>query len=121
MRKFLIIAIPIVALFFFVLIMLSNTFLKGPLEQDDNLSQTMETIMEDVKNENWKEASKEIDKLEHVWDKVVKRIQISSEKDEIDFFNSNIARLRGAIMAKDKSDALIELTEAYSHWNKMSN
>lgn len=116
MRKFLVLAIPIVTLALFIAIMLSSTYLKGPLTKDDNIPQVIEGIMDNVNNENWKEVEKDTRQLEGTWNKVTKRIQFSAERDEINFFNANIARLRGAIMAQDKSDALIELNEAYQHW-----
>ncbi|SJZ72827.1 DUF4363 family protein [Garciella nitratireducens] len=121
MRKFLVVMIPIVTLSCFILIMLSGSFLKRSLGEEDNISQIIETIMKNIQNENWEEVHIEMDELERVWNKIVKRIQISSEREEINSFNSNIARLRGAILAKDRSSALIELSEAYNHWKNISN
>ncbi len=119
MRKFIVIAIPIAVLALFICIMISGSFLKKPFGKNDDVVQIIEKIMEDVNNEAWDEAAAEVDKLSSAWRKVIKRIQFSEERDEINFLTSNIARLRGAVSAKDKSDALIELNEAYSHWKEM--
>lgn len=119
MRKFMVIAIPIVTLVFFILIMLSDNFLKKPLGKNDNIPQAIEGIIEDINDERWEEASKKTEELNNIWKRVVRRVQFSSERDEINSFSMNIARLRGAIMAKDKANALAELSEAHEHWKEL--
>lgn len=119
MRRFIVIAIPIATLALFVCIMLSGSFLKKPFGKKDDVALSIETIMEDVNNEAWDEVAVEVDDLDKAWKKVIKRIQFSEERDEINYLTSNIARLRGAVSAKDKSDALMELNDAYSHWNEL--
>jgi len=119
MRKFLVISIPIVTLVFFVMVMLSGDVLKQSLWGNDNIPHSIDTIIQDVNHENWEAANKNTDNLNKVWDNVVTRIQFSSERDEINAFSMNIARLRGAIQAKDKSIGLTELNEAYEHWKEL--
>ncbi len=119
MRKFIVVAIPIVTLLLFVGIMLSGTFLKRPFGKNDDVAKSIEKVKQDVNNEVWDQAVAEVDKLDSAWRKVIKRIQFSEERDEINFLTSNIARLKGAVSAKDKSDALIELNDAYNHWEEL--
>ena len=69
--------------------------------------------------DNWGEVETETENLEAAWKKVVGRIQFSLERDEINYFTTNLARLQGAILARDKSSALIELKEAYNHWENL--
>ena len=121
MRKFLVITIPIVTLAFFILIMLSSRILKGPLGKDDNIPESIELIVQDIDSEDWEEANNKTENLSITWEKIVKRVQFSSERDEINSFSTNIARLRGAIMAKDKSSSFAELNEAYDHWKELGN
>lgn len=121
MRRFLVIAIPIAALVFFVCIMLSGSFLKKPFGKNDDVVQEIENLTEDVYNESWEEASRKVEDLDLAWKTVLKRIQFSSERDEINDITSNIARLRGAVLAQDKSNSLIELKDAYQHWNELGN
>lgn len=116
MRRFLVIAIPIVTLIFFVLVMISGDFLKQSPGERGNIPQVIEMIIQDVTNENWEAAGKNTDYLSRTWERVVKRVQFSSERNEIDDFLMNIARLKGAIQAQDKSSGLQELNEAYAHW-----
>lgn len=119
MRKFIVAAIPIAALVLFVCIMLSGSFLKKPFGKKDDVAHTIDKIKENVNHESWDEAALEVDELDNAWMKVLKRIQFSEERDEINFLTSNIARVRGAVCAKDKSGALIELSEADSHWKEL--
>lgn len=119
MRTFLVRAIPIVALIVFVLIMLSGDVLKKSFGSDDNIPLSIETVVQDINNENWEAAQKNTDDLSKAWDKVVGRVQFSSERNEINEFAISLARLRGAIQAQDKSSGLQELNEAYEHWNDL--
>ncbi len=121
MRKFLVIAIPIVTLVFFVLIMLSGSTLKQPLGKDDKIPDSIQLIIQDIESENWDDANNKTETLSNTWKKVVKLIQFSSERDEINLFDTTIARLRGAIMAKDKSSSFAELNEAHEHWKQLGN
>jgi len=121
MRKFLVISIPIVTLILFVLIMFSGNILKYPLGKDDNIPESIKLLIQDIESENWEDADIKIDNLSTTWEKIVKRIQFSSERDEINSFSTNIARLHGAIMAKDKSSSFSELYEAKDHWDELGN
>ncbi|MHB8062122.1 MAG: DUF4363 family protein [Ruminiclostridium sp.] len=119
MRKFLIITIPTVTIVFFILIMLSGDFLKRPLGKADDIPESIQLIINDIKSESWDAADEKTERLSKAWDKVVKRVQFSSERDEINALYVNIARLHGAIWAKDKSGSLEELCEAYEHWDQL--
>ena len=116
MRKFLVISIPIVSLILFVLVMLSGHILKKSFGKNDNIPQTIQLITQDIEAENWESANEKIKTLSDGWKVVVKRVQFSSERDAINSFDTSIARLRGAIMAKDKSSSFMELNEAYENW-----
>jgi hypothetical protein len=119
LKKFLVIAIPIVTLAIFLMVMFSGNYLKQPLGTDDNIPQAIEGIIKDIMNDKWDKVQEKTEKLESSWAKVVARVQFSVERDEINAFTSNMARLKGAILARDKSSALIELQDAYSHWNNL--
>lgn len=121
MRKFLVVSIPIGALIFFVLIMQSGNYLKMSIGNNDNISEIVQVLINNVNDEKWEEANNNTDKLSEAWNKIVRRVQFSSERDEINAFAMNVARLRGAIMAEDKVNSLLELYEAYEHWNELGN
>ena len=77
MRKFIVVALPIVTLVLFVLLMLSSDFLKQPLVGDDNIPLAIETVMQDINHENWEAANQNTEDLKRAWDKVVNRVQFS--------------------------------------------
>jgi len=121
MRKFLVITLPIVTLTIFILIMFSSSILKGTFKNDDNISESIQSIIQDIELENWDAANSKTDKLKMTWEKVVKKVQFSSERDEINSFSTNIARLQGSIKAKDKSNSYSELNEALDHWIELGH
>ena len=119
MRKFLITAIPIFILIIFICIMHSGHILKKPIGKNDDIIQSINDMIEMVNDDSWDEADSKLKDLNKAWDKVLKRAQFASERDEINSFSTCIARLRGAVMAKDKSAALMELYEADNHWREL--
>jgi len=119
MRRFMVIAIPIFTLVLFIFIMLSGYFLKNTQVENYDIPKQIQIIEKYINNEEWEEVSKETKKLEEIWQKIVARVQFSSERDEINAFTISLARLRGAIKAKDRSSALIELYEALEHWKDL--
>ena len=121
MRKFLVISIPIVTLALFVVIMLSGNYLKQPLSETDNIPQLVQILTNNLNDEKWEEAKNNTDKLSEVWDRIVRRVQFSAERDEINGFSMNVARLRGSIIAKNKANSFSALFEAYEHWKELGN
>lgn len=121
MRKFLVITIPIFTLTIFILIMFSSSIFKQTLGLDNNIQDSIQSIIQDIELENWDAANSKTDKLKENWEKVVKKVQFSSERDEINSFSTNIARLHGSIKAKDKSNSYSELNEALDHWTELGN
>ncbi|MDD7794090.1 DUF4363 family protein [Clostridium sp. 'White wine YQ'] len=119
MRKFFVISIPIITIVLFILIMLSGNFLKRIPMDNITIPGAIDQIINDIEGEKWEDASKKIDQLSTSWDKMVKFVQFSSERDEINLFDADIAKLRGSIIAKDKASSLIELNEAYEHWEEL--
>lgn len=119
MRKFITAAIPIIAIILFVLLMQSGSLIKKSLEKEDPITKHIEAIITEVNNDDWDNVSITIDDLEHTWKKLLFKIQLSCERDEINDLNTNIARMRGAAKAEDKVNLLIEANEAKSHWDRL--
>lgn len=119
MRRFITIAIPIVLLAASICIMQSGPFFKKPRGKEADIPQLIEQMIEYVSNGSWDNALRELDQLEESWDKIVFRIQFSSERDEINNLDTSIARIRGALEAMDKTNALMELYEADVHWDEL--
>lgn len=121
MRRFLVYAIPVATIVLFLAIMLSGNFLKQPLGNNDDIPGLIDALIKDIQDEQWENASQKAGELNHAWKKVVCRVQFSSERNEINNFNIALARLQGAILEKDRLSAIIELKEAYEHWEQLSN
>ncbi|MDF2592539.1 MAG: hypothetical protein K0S75_2005 [Clostridia bacterium] len=121
MRKFFVISLPIGALIFFVLIMISGNYLKMPMGKNDNIPEIIEVLIHNLDEEKWEEANRNTEVLSKAWSNIIERVQFSSERDEINAFSMNVARLRGGIAAKDKANSLSELYEAYEHWKELGN
>lgn len=119
MRKFMVVAIPTAIIILFVLVMHSAKILKKPLGNDDDISGSLDNMIDNVNNELWKEADDNLLKLNKAWEQVMFRVQFSSGKDEIYKLDTSIARLQGAVEAEDKAGALMEIYEIYKHWDEL--
>lgn len=119
MRKFFVIFTPVVILAISIFIMLSCSFFKKPKGDLDNIPKHIDIITEAVTSDNWLLAEQNMSELESGWETVIKRVQFSCERDEINALNVSIARLKASVTAKDKTSALIELSEAMQHWNDL--
>lgn len=119
MRKFLTVSIPIATIALFICIMLSGSFLKKSFGKEGDFSEKLNGLMRNVSNNAWDEAGEELEDLTEIWKKIKSRVQFSSERNEINYINTNLARLRGAIQAEDKTNALMEVYETYNHWKTL--
>lgn len=119
MRKFLVISIPLFLIALFILTMLSDKYLKHSFNDNDDVVYLLDTVAKEVNEEDWNKAKSSTEKLRSAWVMVVKRVQFSAEKDEINGFFRNLARLEAAIATNNKDNALMELNEAYYHWESL--
>lgn len=119
MRKFFVIFTPIAIIAVSMIIMLSGSFLKRPRGEWDNVPKHIDTTTKAIISDDWTLAEQNESKLETAWKAVVKRIQFSSERDEINALSVSIARLKASINAKDKASALMELSETDQHWDDL--
>lgn len=120
MRKIINISIPIVTLLVFALIMLSGSyFKKAVIGTEEDFLAYIDTIKSNIENSQWDEAMDNTYVLDDTWQKVIKKIQFSEERDQMNKIDVSIARLKGAIYANDKTNALVELYEAKMHWKNV--
>ncbi len=112
-------AIPVILLLLFLAVMTSDWLLKRPFSDHDDVQLHLADLREAVLAEQWAEAEAGWDKLQIAWKLVSARVQFSAERSEMEGLSFALARLQGAILAQDKSDALIELAEAEEHWRDL--
>lgn len=96
--------------------MLSGQFFKNPRGDWDNVPKHMDIISQAIISDNWTLAGKNADELESAWKYILKRVQFSGERDEINDLNVSIARLKASISSRDKNSSLVELSETRQHW-----
>lgn len=120
MRKFFVIFTPVAILVVSILIMLSGTYFKKSTGDWDNIPKHLDTITTAVSSGDWALAAQDTSELETAWKSIIKKVQYSSERSEINDLSVSLARLKGTIAAKDTTSALIELSEAGQHWDDLA-
>lgn len=120
MKKFLQYIFPISVIAIFILVMLSGNYLKKPRNPSEDVIGYVTNLIEDVHSDNWRNGEDNVIKLEAAWKKISRRIQFSVELVDIFDINNNIARLKGAIIGKDKTNAFMELYEIQENWNLLT-
>lgn len=116
MRKFIAVLIPSIMIVFFILIMISGSYLKQSFTENDNVPVIIEDITNDVKNGDWTAAEKGAVQLEAAWEIITDRVQFGVEREELKDGKRSIARMKGFIEANDKAGSLAELHEVKEHW-----
>ncbi|KAA9012229.1 DUF4363 family protein [Niallia endozanthoxylica] len=111
--------IPFLLIGIFVLIMHSAVFLKQPFSKEDDVVRYLNAASENIQSENWEEASKNLAKVNKAFETVVKRIQFSVERNEVNMFDQTIEKTKGFVTVKEKAGAMAELSEAQHVWDQL--
>lgn len=112
-------SVPALLIIFFVIFLNAGNYLKQPIGQDDQFFRFLAQTKNDVQKSNWAEAKDALSKVKSAWKIVHERIQLITERDEISEMDIAIARLDGAILAKDQSSSLINISEITSLWDHL--
>ncbi|MDD3169619.1 MAG: DUF4363 family protein [Eubacteriales bacterium] len=116
MKKIIAVLIPAVFIVFFILIMISSSYLKQSFREDDNVPVIIDAIKEDVDAGDWSEAKEGADELETAWKIIMGRVQFSAARDELRDAKTSIVRMKAYIEANDRAGSLAELNEVKEHW-----
>ncbi len=108
--------IPAVILLIFALIMTSDWYWKKPRGPHNDVAMLLQKVRDAVLAEDWAQAKADLQQLDSAWRLVITRVQFSVERDEIRGLTLSLARLHGALLAEDKTGALMELAQAEEHW-----
>lgn len=111
--------IPTAVLLLFILIMNSGDYLKEIIGGGDNVSGYFSVLKRDIDSNQWTKAEADLDRMESTWRRVVKWIQFSEERDQINNFQHTAARLHGYILARDQAGAYAELEELKETWDDL--
>lgn len=116
MRRLVAYLFPVLMLAVFLAVTVSGSILKKPTGPADDVAGHIQRVRDDVINARWSDAANDRKRLEGAWNRVLTRIQFGGERDQINRLDTALARLKGAILARDKAGALMELSEAEEHW-----
>jgi hypothetical protein len=119
LRRVVLYIIPVLTLAAVVLFLNGGQYLKKPVEDTNDFPRCLQLLKEDINNEDWEAAGSDLDKLQASWNRVLTRIQYGVNRNEVHQINIRISRIRGAIQARDKTAALIEINELENHWNAL--
>jgi hypothetical protein len=115
MKRFLLVALPIVVLVLFVLIMNSAFLFKDP-----SVTEQIESIRQGLLSGKWDVVSDEVSALDSNLKKnIFPFIQFSAEREELIRIKTNISRLKSCLDSKDKSLALAEVYELRGNWDNL--
>jgi len=121
MKKWASYLIPIISLVIFVFIMEGGCYFISSRSDKDAIPQYINQIEIDLNSERWDNAREDVNRLDLAWKKAIPRIQFHAEMDAIDGIKEDIARLNGAIDAKDLGISLAELAELAEHWENLKS
>ncbi|HEX2953540.1 MAG TPA: DUF4363 family protein [Bacillota bacterium] len=119
MRRFLAYAFPVVILVLFIIVMNAGPWLKKPWGDEADFTTHLRTLERLIRQSQWQSAAVEWNGTERDYRKVTIRIQFSVERDELNRIDDLLARVKGAIVTKDRQAALVELFEAEQHWKQL--
>lgn len=119
MKKVKMYIIALMILLLFVGIMKSGGILKKPFSKSDDVLSYIEALKKDVASENWKQAEIDVIQVKSAWSIVEKRVQFSVERNDMNEIDISISRIEGALLARDKTSAFIELSQIIRHWNEL--
>lgn len=111
--------IPIIVIGIFIFSMTSGLILKKPLLGHDDVLYHVHALKEDVRNEQWKKAENQLKQAKNAWKKVSKRIQVSSEREEMRLISRIFVRVHGFIETKEKGSVLAEIEEIEFLWHEL--
>jgi len=87
----------------------------------DQFSQQLDQLQQEVQEENWQQSRAEINKLQQVFQQRVKRLQFSSERDELRLLNLTLVQIEAYIVCQDRTEAIASIFAAREHWANLDH
>jgi hypothetical protein len=110
--------IPLVAITF---LLNAGPVLKRPMGTDDDVAGSLERVEQAALQEDWEQASSAWDQLRQAFVKVERRAEVVVEWNELQDFDMELARLRGAIQAEERSDVLALISVLKALFDEFGN
>ena len=112
------IIIPTLFLIIAILIMRSNKVLKNAYNGQEIIG-IFDEITVDIKANNWDEAISKTKEIKTGFVKISRLIQFSVEREELDEFYSNLARLQGFLDIEDDDNAVATVYVLKNLWEDL--
>ncbi|HYF91625.1 MAG TPA: hypothetical protein VD969_05235 [Symbiobacteriaceae bacterium] len=120
-RKIIKWAVYVVPITVFVLLLNAGQLLKRPMGTGDDVRGSLSRLEESVLTEDWQGADAAWERTHRAVGIVMRRVQVDAERDELQDFSEELARLRGAVQAGERAAALehISVLKAlYDEWGR---
>lgn len=99
--------------------MTSANYLKQSFSDEDDIIGTLQEMRENIESNNWEQSSNYILYLQKAWKKVQNRVQFSVEKIRLHELENSLSKLKGAVYAKNKDIAIIEIEMLLYYWKHL--
>ncbi|MFO8060846.1 MAG: DUF4363 family protein [Bacillota bacterium] len=94
-------------------------WMKRPFGPREDVEGYLDDLIRLVDEEQWDEAGENLPDLEEAWDRVIARLQLVLERDEVNRFTAGLVRLKVAVEQRDATRALTELAQMRQVWQDM--
>lgn len=81
-----------------------------------SITDELNNIMQYAQQDNWTEAEKSADRLRRSWDKAKYFLALNYAEEDYSLFLDNLARMQGAIKAKDNTETICQAQSTLRLW-----
>ena len=99
-------AVYIIPLVVFAVLLNAGQVLKRPMGTGDDVLGSLKKVEQAVLVEDWDGAAAAWERTHRAVSIVMRRVQMDTERDEMQDFSEELARLRGAVQAGERGTAL---------------
>jgi hypothetical protein len=118
-RKWMLIISTVVVFGLCIAGMTGAKWLKKPFGEDDQLFQSVKQLEQHVQGKQWSAAKERSEYAEKAWEKVVNRIQFSTEREYMYDISGTLSRIKGGVVAEDDQAVLEEIYFFYGLWDNL--
>lgn len=119
MKKAIYYGVVLLVLALSLFVMNGYSYFSRPLGAADNVPVHFTALKISLEQQQWDQAAQQYLALDEAWYKIKPRIQFSVEKDEMISIDLGLARLGACIHLRDRTLAMIELSEIETHWQDL--
>lgn len=118
-RTFAYYALPLFILGFFTYYLNSAHALKKPRNPSENVQLYIDRLGQDIHGGDWKEAAANYNRLKDAFEKVMPRIQVMVEVNDLTRFQETLARVNGVIKANDRASGMTQIESLRFYWREL--